>query len=82
MGEPPPLGMVTFIDPRHVRPTKRRGIDIFGYSYRKAGFVEVGRTVDLNLIAMQLLPDRMPPPRPAMPRALHGLPLFDFALIA
>ena len=33
LGEPPPLGMVTFVDPEKVKPTNRPG-----WCYRKAGF--------------------------------------------
>jgi hypothetical protein len=54
-GDPPELGMVTFVDPRKVR--KKRD---FGRCYRKAGFKEVGKTKDLGLIALQLLPEDMP----------------------
>lgn len=45
----PKLGMVTFIDPRKVREKPD-----FGYCYREAGFVEVGRTKKDDLIALQL----------------------------
>lgn len=37
-GEPPPLGMVTFIDRSCVRPTKVRGEDVYGWTYLRAGF--------------------------------------------
>jgi hypothetical protein len=41
-GEPPPLGMVTFIDPLKVRPpkfgTKNQRARNFGTGYRRAGF--------------------------------------------
>ena len=53
-GEPPPLGMVTFIDPTKVR--KKRD---FGRCYRKAGFLECGATKG-GLIALQMLPWQMP----------------------
>jgi len=52
----PPLGMVTFVDPKKVR-NKRD----FGRCYRRAGFVEVGVTKSNNLVALQILPDQMPP---------------------
>jgi hypothetical protein len=61
-GAPPPLGMVTFVDERKVRPTKVRGRDVYGWTFRKAGFREVGRTKEENLLALQLLPDDMPAP--------------------
>lgn len=61
MGEPPPLGMVTFVDRSKVRPTKVHGADVFGWTYRKAGFQAVGETQG-GLLALQLLPIAMPPP--------------------
>lgn len=53
-GDPPPLGMVTFIDEGKVRHKR----DV-GRCYRRAGFLEVGRTKG-GLWAFQLLPDAMP----------------------
>lgn len=53
-GEPPDLGMITFVDPAKVR--KKRD---FGRCYRKAGFREVGATKG-GLVALQLLPAEMP----------------------
>lgn len=64
----PGLGMVTFIDERRVRPTMVRGVPVFGWTFRKAGFVEIGRTKEENLLALQLTPAAMPsaaPPRGA-----------------
>jgi hypothetical protein len=58
----PEQGMITFVDPRHVRPTRVRGREIFGYCYMKAGFQHVGFTEDLGLWAWQLLPENMPEP--------------------
>ncbi len=55
-GEPPLLGMVTFIDPTKVR--KKRD---WGRCYRKAGFVDCGMTKG-GLVALQLFPDDMPDP--------------------
>lgn len=52
---PPPIGMITFVD-----ETKTRRKRDPGRCYRKAGFREVGRTKEDNLIALQLLPDAMP----------------------
>lgn len=54
MGEPPDLGMVTFVD-----RSKVRGKRDFGYCYRKAGFVPCGETKG-GLLALQLLPADMP----------------------
>src|SRR5262245_4085421 len=59
-GDAPPPGLVTFIDPRHVRPTWRRGAAIYGYCYLKAGFTPVGFTKDRELWVWQLTPDEMP----------------------
>lgn len=51
----PALGMITFIDDSKTR--KKRDP---GRCYRKAGFVEVGRTKEDDLLALQLTPDRFP----------------------
>jgi hypothetical protein len=56
-GEPPALGMVTFIDRRKVRRSR-----VYGYTYRRAGFVECGETRG-GLLALQLHPEAMPEPR-------------------
>lgn len=56
MGEPPVLGMITFVDRAKVR-TKRDP----GYCYRMAGFEVCGETKG-GLLALQLLPDKMPAP--------------------
>lgn len=61
-GTPPELGMVTFIDRTKVMPIKVRGKPTWGWTWRKAGFRECGETRG-GLLAMQLLPDDMPPPR-------------------
>lgn len=53
-GDPPKLGMVTFIDRGKVK-TKRD----YGYCYRMAGFEEVGETKG-GLLALRLPPDKMP----------------------
>lgn len=58
-GEPPQLGMVTFINTKKVKPTKVRGKDTWGYTYIKAGFKEVGKTKG-GLLVFQLLPKDMP----------------------
>jgi len=80
-GEPPPLGMVTFIDPGKVKPTMVRGRPTWGFAWKKAGFRLVGET-DGGLLAYQLLPADMPEPEPAKPRTMHGTPLFDLAAMA
>lgn len=77
-GEPPPLGMVTFIDREKVRPIVTRGKPVWGWTWRKAGFVEVGETKG-GLLVLQLRPESMPDPLPARARAVWGLPLFRVA---
>jgi hypothetical protein len=52
--EPPPLGIVTFIDRAKVK-TKRD----YGYCYRCAGFEIAGETKG-GLLALQMLPAQMP----------------------
>jgi hypothetical protein len=59
----PPTGLITFIDRRQVRPTRVRGEQVYGWTYRKAGFRECGETKG-GLLAMQLLPCDMPSPTP------------------
>lgn len=72
----PALGMVTFIDRKKVPPIIRRGVKTWGYSYKRAGFVEVGETVG-GLLALHLTPDQMPdacPPRGIPPETVqHSL---------
>jgi hypothetical protein len=75
-GDPPPLGMITFIDRNMVKPTRVRGRLVYGWTYLKAGFVEAGETKG-GLLALQMLPEAMPGPLPAKPRTMHGAPLFD-----
>lgn len=58
---PPAQGMVTFVDPKHVRPTIVRGARIYGYCYLRAGFTHVGFTKG-GLWAWQMLPAEMPDP--------------------
>jgi hypothetical protein len=57
-GTPPPLGMVTFVDPTKVRSTHP------GFCYKQAGWRKVGQTKS-GLVALQLLPCDMPLPKPA-----------------
>ncbi len=59
-GDPPPLGIITFVKRSKVKPTKVRGVDVWGWTYRQAGFEEVGETKG-GLLALQLLPDKIPP---------------------
>lgn len=62
-GEPPEQGMITFIDPRYVKPTPVRGQKVYGWTYRKAGFHPIGETAK-GLLVFQLLPAEMPEPEP------------------
>lgn len=57
--ETPALGLITFIDPLHVKPRKIRGRQAIGESYFEAGFVHVGYT-KAGLWAMQMFPEDMP----------------------
>jgi hypothetical protein len=68
--------MVTFIDRSRVRPIMVRGNPTWGWTWRKAGFREVGETKS-GLLALQMLPEEMPEPIAARPRTMHGTPLFD-----
>ena len=65
-GDPPPLGMITFIDTTKVRPqVDMDGRPSWGWTYRQAGFVEAGYTVG-GLLTLQLLPAAMPNPAPPL----------------
>ncbi len=63
----PDLGMITFVDPRFVKPTLVRGEKVYGYCYKKAGFKHVGFT-KAKLWAWQLVPADFPPPEFALAR--------------
>lgn len=67
-GEPPALGMITFVDPDKTRRKRDPG-----RCFRRAGFVDADppRTKG-GLVALQLTPDRMPPAQAAW-RAQLGL---------
>jgi hypothetical protein len=58
--EPPPLGMVTFVDAAKVRHKRDPG-----RCFVRAGFRHVGKTKS-GLLAFQLAPDAMPAPDPAI----------------
>lgn len=60
-GTPPALGMITFIDREKVKPTIVRGRKVWGWTFRKAGFVDAGETKS-GLLALQLWPEAMPAP--------------------
>ena len=57
----PDLGMITFVDERHVRRKRDAG-----RCYLKAGFKRVGETKG-GLVALQLMPSDMPPAFAALP---------------
>lgn len=59
-GEPPALGMVTFVDRAKTRPKRDPG-----HSFIIAGFRPCGETKG-GLAALQMLPERMPDPEPAI----------------
>lgn len=58
--EPPPLGMITFVNRAKTRAKRDPG-----YCFLCAGFLPVGHT-KAGLVALQLLPDRMPAPAEAL----------------
>lgn len=60
-GDPPALGMVTFVQPSAVRRKRDPG-----RCYRRAGFRAVGETAVHKHVALQLLPHEMPDPDPAI----------------
>lgn len=62
-GDAPPLGLVTFIDRAQVRPTRVRGVDVYGWTWLKAGFRHVGETKK-GLLAFQIDPGDMPEAAP------------------
>lgn len=53
-GDPPDLGMITFVNPDKIRRTRQPG-----RCFLKAGFRHVGATQG-GLVALQLLPAQMP----------------------
>jgi len=61
-GEPPPLGMVTFVDAAKIRHKRDPG-----RCYLRAGFRHVGFTAK-GLWAFQMLPESMPAPERALDR--------------
>ena len=67
-GDAPPLGMVTFVDPKAVPGVMVRGERIHGFCYLRAGFQHVGFTKG-GLWAWQMLPGDMPAPE----RAIGGM---------
>jgi hypothetical protein len=68
-GDPPALGMITFLDRGKVTPTIVRGARTWGRTWLLSGFRHVGETKG-GLMAWQLLPADMPEPQ----YAIHGQP--------
>jgi hypothetical protein len=63
-GDPPPLGMVSWIDPRRVRPTMVRGLRTWGWTYLRAGFEPDGELTDGKLTFVMrpaVMPEALPP---------------------
>ena len=60
-GDPPPLGMITFIDREQVRPTKVRGREVWGWSWLRAGWEVAGESKG-GLLCLRVAPERMPLP--------------------
>lgn len=58
-GDPPTLGMVTFVDEGKTRRKRDPG-----RCFRRAGFEPCGHT-EGGLVALRLAPERWPPPEPA-----------------
>jgi len=66
LGEPPQLGLVSFVDQRHVRPTMVRGRQVWGWTWLRAGFELAGVTKG-GLLAFRVPPERFPEAFPAHP---------------
>jgi hypothetical protein len=71
-GEPPDAGLVSFVNPRKVKPTMRRGAAIYGYCYLMSGFEHVGFT-EGGLWVWLLTTERMPAAEPPKGAALRLL---------
>lgn len=62
-GDPPPGGLVTFVDEDKVRRKRDPG-----RCFRKAGFEVVGRTSDKDLVILRIRPELFPPACAALER--------------
>lgn len=73
-GDPPPEGLITFIDPGKVRPKRDPG-----RCYRRAGFEVIGATPGGHgrapLIVLALRAEKFPPPICAVGRAVVAVPI-------
>lgn len=58
-GEPPALGMVTWVQPKRVRPTMVHGRPVWGWTFLKAGF-EPDVPTKGGYLTFRLPPERMP----------------------
>lgn len=67
-GDPPDLGLVTFLDAGKVAPVLTRGVPTFGFVWVKAGFHYVGKT-KAGLLVFQILPKDMPAAALPLPRS-------------
>lgn len=76
LGEPPTLGLVTFIDRSKVPPIMVRNVPTWGYSYLKAGFKVRGETKG-KLLCLGIDAGDFPEGQPALQRSMRGAPLFD-----
>lgn len=64
-GDPPPLGLVSFINRKKVRPTIVRGSPVWGWTWLRAGFEPDGETAG-GLLAFRLRPEAMPAAEPPL----------------
>lgn len=60
-------GFHSFIDPRKVKPTMRRGVPTWGYSYIKAGFVYHSNTKSRDLMRFVLSREQLLAIEPVKP---------------
>lgn len=70
-GTPPELGMVTWIQPKKVRPTMVRGREVWGWTYRRAGFVDDAPTKG-GFLTLRLPPEAMPAAATPLPFCAPG----------
>lgn len=75
-GDPPPLGMVSFIDRKKVRPTIVRGEKVWGWTWLKSGAVVAGETKG-GLLALRFPPEVIPAAMPARPVGEFELCQYD-----
>jgi len=59
-GDPPPLGMITFVDRSKTRAKSR---DHIGYCYQRAGFLLLNERTKGGLYVLQMIPRDMPEPK-------------------